>query len=210
MRGPEKQILYRIITIEREYGTGAAEIASKLSAQLGWTLWDRELTEEIARVAHVDPRSVSVCEERVDRGFQRLVKVFWRGSYERRADMEHLPFGPDRLVEVGEQVMRDLAERGKCVIVGRCADYILESWKAFDVFVHAPIEDRVERVRRLYPAWDDRITDHIRRIDECRADYYHHFTNRAWGQASNYALSLDSSRFGVDGCVNIIAKVVES
>src|SRR2546427_7675991 len=107
--------MYRIITVEREYGCGAGEIARQLSSKLGWKLWDRELTAEIARVANVEPSAVSMCEERVDSAFQQLVKVFWRGSYERRAELEHQPFSPDRMVEVGEQVMREIAEQGNCV-----------------------------------------------------------------------------------------------
>ena len=94
--------MYRVITIEREYGCGAGEIAAQLASHLGWKLWDRDLTCEIARVANVDDSAVSMCEERVDSTFQRLVKVFWRGSYERSANLEHQPFGPDRMVEVGE------------------------------------------------------------------------------------------------------------
>src|SRR5205823_2452402 len=121
--------MYRVITIEREYGCGAGEIAAQLASHLGWKLWDRELTAEIARVANVEPSSVSMCEERVDSTFQRLVKVFWRGSYERSANLEHQPFGPDRMVEVGEHVMKDIAERGNCVIVGRGAPYFLPFFK---------------------------------------------------------------------------------
>ena len=115
--------MYRIVTVEREYGCGAGQIARKLATQLGWKLWDQELTAEIARVANVEPSAVSMCEERVDSAFQQLVKVFWRGSYERRAELEHQPFSPDRMVEVGEQVMREIAEQGNCVIVGRGAPY---------------------------------------------------------------------------------------
>src|SRR5438046_16793 len=140
--------MYRVITIEREYGCGAGEIAGQLASRLGWKLWDRELTAEIARVANVEPSSVSMCEERVDSTFQRLVKVFWRGSYERSANLEHQPFGPDRMVEVGEHVMKDIAERGNCVIVGRGAPYFLrERDDAFHVFLYAP---RAEKLRRLH------------------------------------------------------------
>ena len=89
--------MYRIITVEREYGCGAAQIAAQLASHLGWKLWDKELTAEIAREANVDPSAASMCEERVDTTFQRLVKVFWRGSYERSMHLEHQPFGPDRI-----------------------------------------------------------------------------------------------------------------
>src|SRR5689334_6682165 len=132
--------MFRIITVEREYGSGAAEIAKQLAVRLGWKLWDRELTEEIARVANVDSSAVSKCDERVDSRFHRLVRTFWRGSYERKADiaLEH-DFDADRMVAIGEQVMREIAERGDCVIVGRGAPYHLrERSDAFHVFMYAP------------------------------------------------------------------------
>src|SRR6266540_6582936 len=103
--------MFRIITVEREYGCGSAEIAKQLASRLGWKLWDHELAEEIARVAQVDCAAVSRCEDRLDSRFQRLVKVFWRGSYERstRLDLEE-SFDADRMVEIGEQVMREIAD----------------------------------------------------------------------------------------------------
>ena len=135
------ELMFRIITIEREYGCGAAEIAKQLASRLGWKLWDRELTEEIARVAKVDTAAVCKCDERMDGAFQRLVKVFWRGSYERSTnlDFEH-SFDADRMVEIGEEVMREIASRGNCVIVGRGAPYHLrERRDAFHVFMPASL-----------------------------------------------------------------------
>src|SRR6185437_1953071 len=99
--------MFRIISIERGYGCGAGEIAKQLASKLGWKLWDRELTEEIARVAKVDTAAVSRCDERLDSRFQRLVKVFWRGSYERSTNLDfEKSFDADQMVEIGEQVMR--------------------------------------------------------------------------------------------------------
>ena len=139
--------MYRIITVEREYGCGAGQIARQLSSRLGWKLWDQELTREIARVANVDASAVSMCEERVDTTFQRMVKVFWRGSYERSMKLEHEPFDPDRMVEVGEQAMHKIAKEGNCVIVGRGAPYFLrERQDVFHVFLYAP---RAEKLRRI-------------------------------------------------------------
>ena len=75
--------MFRLVTIEREYGCGAAAIAALLAKQLGWKLWDHLLTEEIARLAQVDPSAVMRCDERMDSRLHRLSKAFWRGSYER-------------------------------------------------------------------------------------------------------------------------------
>ena len=77
--------MFRLITIEREYGCGAGSIAAQLSGRLGWKLWDQLLTEEIARLAHVDQSAVRRCDERMDSRLHRLAKSFWRGSYERNS-----------------------------------------------------------------------------------------------------------------------------
>lgn len=100
---------YRIITIEGEYGSGGGEIACELSRQLGWKLWDHALTEEIAKVANVECSTVERCEEHVGGAFQRLVKVFWRGSHERSIPLPGAePFDTDRFVAVGQQAMPDV------------------------------------------------------------------------------------------------------
>ena len=111
--------MYRIITVEREYGSGGGEIACELAKRLGWKVWDHALTQEIAKVANVECSTVERCEERVDGTFQRLVKVFWRGSHERSIPLPGAePFDTDRFVAVGEQVMeksrrgRQLRDRG--------------------------------------------------------------------------------------------------
>jgi cytidylate kinase len=198
--------VYRVITIEREYGSGAAEIARKLAAQLGWKLWDQELTAEIARVAHVDPSTVSVCEERVDSGFQKLVKVFWRGSYERRADLERPPFGPDRMVEVGEQVMRELAERGNCVIVGRGAPYFLrERPDVFHVFLYAP---RSEKLRRIQEAGTSlrEAEDLVDSVDRERILFVKHYFGADWPTRSLYHVMINTSM----GDENVLSTILHT
>ena len=198
--------MFRVITIEREYGCGAASIAGRLASKLGWKLWDRELTAEIARVANVEPSSVSMCEERVDRGFQRLVKVFWRGSYERSANMEHQPFGPDRMVEIGEQVMREIAERGNCVIVGRGAPYFLrEREDAFHVFMYAP---RAEKLRRIQDQGTrlKEAEDLVDSVDRERIEFVKHYFGADWPTRSLYHLMINT----VIGDGNVISTVLHT
>jgi hypothetical protein len=122
-----KILMYRILTIEREFGCGAGDIAEVLAERLGWKLWDQALTKEIAREANVDPSAVATCDERCDSTFHRLAKVFWRGSYERSMPLGSgtEPFDADRFVAIGDQVMNRIAESGECVIVGRGAPYFL-------------------------------------------------------------------------------------
>lgn len=198
--------MFRVITIEREYGCGAAEIARKLASKIGWKVWDRELTAEIARVANVDPSSVSSCEERVDSSFQRLVKVFWRGSYEQKANLEHPPFGPDRMVEVGEQVMREIAERGNCVIVGRGAPYFLrDRADAFHVFLYAP---RAEKLRRIQDQGTrQREAEQLVDTVDCeRIEFVKHYFGADWPTRSLYHLMINT----VVGDENVLATILHA
>jgi len=185
--------MYRIITVEREYGCGAGEIARQLSSKLGWKLWDRELTAEIARVANVDSSAVSMCEERVDSAFQKLVKVFWRGSYERSMHLEHQPFGPDRMVEVGEQVMREIAEQGNCVIVGRGAPYFLrERSDVFHVFLYAPRAEKLRRIQTLGKTLQD-AEDLVDTVDRERTLFIKHYFGADWPTRSLYHMMINTA-----------------
>jgi cytidylate kinase len=143
--------MYRIITVEREYGSGGGEIACELAKRLGWKVWDHALTEEIAKVANVECSTVERCAERVDSTFQRLVKVFLRGSHERSIPLPGAePFDTDRFVSVGQQVMEKVAEAGNCVIVGRGAPYFLrQRADAFHVFLYAPYAEKLTRLLKL-------------------------------------------------------------
>ena len=198
--------MYRVITIEREYGCGAAEIARKLSSKLGWKLWDRDLTAEIARVANVDPSSVSMCEERVDSTFQRLVKVFWRGSYERSANLSHQPFGPDRMVEVGEEVMCNIAEQGNCVIVGRGAPYFLrEREDTFHVFLYAPRAEKLRRIQSLGRNLKD-AEDLVDTVDRERILFVKHYFGADWPTRSLYDVMINTAA----GDENVLSTILHT
>src|SRR6266480_7076995 len=185
--------MFRIITIEREYDCGAADIARQLASQLGWKLWDKELTAEIARAANVDSSAVSMCEERVDSAFQRLVKVFWRGSYERSMHLEHQPFGPDRMVEVGEQVMREIAEQGNCVIVGRGAPYFLrERSDVFHVFLYAPRGEKLRRIQEQGRGLQD-AEDLVDTVDRERMLFIKHYFGADWPTRSLYHMMINTA-----------------
>src|ERR1700679_1199099 len=130
----------RTITVEREYGSGGALIARRLAEELGWKLWDEELTAEIARIAKVDPKAARQCDERVDPLVYRLFKVFARGSYERALPLEGTASSSDTdvMVEGVGKGVGAVASRGNCGIVGRGGPYILRGHPdAFQVGVYA-------------------------------------------------------------------------
>jgi cytidylate kinase len=199
--------MFRIITIEREYGSGAAGIAQQLAAQLGWKLWDQELTNEIARVANVDLSAVSRCDERRDSRFHRLVKVFWRGSYERSTNLDlENSFDADRMVEIGEEVMREIAGRGQCVIVGRGAPYHLrERGDAFHVFLYAP---RAEKLRRIQSQGKSlrEAEELVDTIDRDRVEFVKHYFGADWPTRALYHLMVNTCV----GDANVLATILHT
>ena len=107
--------MFRLVTIEREYGCGGGAIAAQLADRLGWKLWDHLLTEEIARIANVDPSAVMRCDERMDSRLHRLAKSFWRGSYERNsAALGSQVFDTDRMMSMMQETMDRIAQRREC------------------------------------------------------------------------------------------------
>ena len=141
----------KVITVEREYGSGGAIIARQLAAHLGWKHWDEELTAEIARVANVDQKAAKHCDERVDSMLYRLFKVFARGSYERALPVgDSRSFDTDCMFAALEKVVEEVASRGNCVIVGRGSPYFLRNRPdAFHVFVYAPDDEKVRRLKSI-------------------------------------------------------------
>ncbi len=199
--------MFRVITIEREFGSGAAMIARELAQHLGWTLWDEALTEEIAKQAQVDRSAVARCEERMDSTFHRLAKTFWRGSYERSMPMtDAAPFDADRFVAIGQGVMTRIAAAGKCVIVGRGAPYFLrESSDAFHVFLYAP---RVEKIRRLRLIGhsEKEAEDLVDTVDRDRIEFVKHYFGADWPTRSLYHMMINT----VVGDKMVISTILDS
>lgn len=186
--------MYRIITIEREYGCGGGEIACELAKRLGWKLWDHALTEEIAKAANVECEAVERCEERADSTFQRLVRVFLRGSYER--DMvasSNQPFDADCFVTTGQQVMEHAARAGNCVIVGRGAPYFLRGRPdAFHVFLYAPYPEKMRRQKSLGKS-EAEAEALLEQIDRDRITFVKHYFNANWPTRSLYHMMINTA-----------------
>ncbi len=186
--------MYRIITVEREYGSGGGEIACELAKRLGWKVWDHALTEEIAKVANVECSTVERCEERVDGTFQRLVKVFWRGSYERSIPLPGAEaFDTDRFVAVGQQVMEKVAQAGNCVIVGRGAPYFLRlRGDAFHVFLYAPRAEKLSRLLKVGKSVKE-AEELLDTIDRDRMTFVKRYFNADWPTRCLYHLMINTA-----------------
>jgi cytidylate kinase len=185
--------MFRLITIEREYGCGGGKIAAQLAGHLGWKLWDRLLTEEIARIANVHPSAVRRCDERMDSRFYRMAKVFWRGSYERTSALGDQAFDTDRMVSMMQDITGRIAEEGNAVVVGRGAPYFLrERSDAFHVFLYAP---RAEKIRRLQEdgSGETEARDLVEMVDRERIAFVKHYFNADWPTRSLYHLMLNTA-----------------
>jgi cytidylate kinase len=199
----------KIITVEREYGSGGAIIARTLAERLGWKLWDEQLTAEIARVANVDAMAARRCDERVDPFLYRLFKVYARGSYERALAMgESHVFDTDCMVDMLHKVIEDVASRGNCVIVGRGSPYILRNHPdAFHVFVYAPVDEKVRRIQTLGKTQKEAL-QLVQDIDRERAEFIHHYFGKEWPCRSLYNLMINS-KFGDEFVIDSILKNIE-
>ena len=186
--------MFRLITIEREYGCGAAAIAAQLADHLGWKLWDQLLTDEIARLANVDRSAVRRCDERMDSPLHRLARSFWRGSYERNsAALGSQMFDADCMLPMMQEVMNKIAQEGTAVIVGRGAPYLLrENPDAFHVFLYAPRSEKIRRVMAEGHSEDDAV-DQVDSVDRERIAYVKHYFNADWPTRSLYHLMLNTA-----------------
>ncbi len=185
--------MFRLITIEREYGCGGGAIAAQLAAHLGWALWDRKLTEEIARLADVDTSAVRRCDERMDSRFYRLAKTFWRGSHERSAHLTGHAFDTDCMMEMMEEITAKIAKEGNAVVVGRGAPYFLRDQPdAFHVFLYAP---RAEKLRRLIEdgATQAEAEDLVESVDHERIAYVKHYFDAVWPTRSLYHVMINTA-----------------
>jgi cytidylate kinase len=199
--------VYRVITVEREFGSGAAEIAREVANRLGWKLWDHALAEEIAKLAKVDCSAVESREERVDGTFHRLAKVFWRGSYERSMTMAGTEiFDADCMVEIGQQVMEKAAAEGDCVIVGRGAPYFLrERADTFSVFLYAPRVEKIRRIRELGKSASE-AEELVDTVDRDRIEFVKHYFGADWPTRCLYHMMINTAI----GNENVISAILET
>jgi len=183
----------RVITLEREYGSGGADIAEKLAQRLNWKLWNQSLTEEIARRMNCGCEAVEEREEKRDPLYYRLFKSFMRGSQEGIQNAPRLKMvDADCIRVVAEQVVNAAAEEGNCVIVGRgSAYYLSDRLDAFHVFIYAPFEDKVRRLQKTGKSRSEAV--HLAEtVDVDRAAYIKQYFDVNWPERHRFHLMVNS------------------
>ena len=183
----------RVITISREFGSGGRTIGKKAAQKLGIPCYDNELIEQIAAQSGFAPDYI-----------QHTGGVL-------AAALSHRGTGPnnaDSLWKIQYKVITELAQKEPCIIVGRCADYILrDTADCLRVFIHADTEFRSQRILREYGQRELSPEQRLKEKDKRRAAYHRFYTDMKWGRAQNYDITLNSGTLGIDRCVEIIASL---
>lgn len=196
-----------IIAIGRQYGSGGRQVGKRLAAALGIPFYDRALIEEAAKRSGIDPRHFERGDETASNSFLFAMSMGLYGGAQLTAPAEHSV--NDRVFFAQAEVIRHAAENGPCVIVGRCADYILrERGNLLSVFVYADRQDRVQRAVQEYGVAQEGAEEQIQRMDKRRGSYYAYYTGRRWQDIGNYAVTLSTSVFGVDGAARLLERSV--
>lgn len=194
----------KVITISREFGSGGREIGIRLAKRLGIPFYDKELISMAAEDSNIAEEAFRANDEVI-------------GNLE-RIDHDYVevnPFSPiyevpasDQVFMAQSQVIKKLAQKGPCVIIGRCSDLILED--AFHVYICSSMKHRLEYVSKLQPEENPKkLESMIRAFDQKRRDYYQYYTGNEWGNPRNYHLCLNSAKMGIEACVDAVITCLE-
>ncbi len=190
----------RIITISREFGSGGRTIGKEVAAKLGIACYDQELIEKIAEKS-------GFSSEYIKEQGEYAPTASWIGMAFAGRDSTGHSY-QDELWNIQRDIIQELAQKESCVIVGRCADYILrDTADCLTVFIHASMEKRAERIVKVYGESDLSPEKRLRNKDRRRKAYYQFYTDTEWGVAQNYQICLDSGILGIEKCVETIVSL---
>lgn len=193
-----------IITIGRQFGSGGKEIAEKIGKSLQIPVYDKEMLAVAAKDSGICQELFESHDENPTNSFlYSLVMDTYSMGYSPNAYMD-MPIN-HKVFLAQFDAIKKLANKGPCVLVGRCADYALDSYdNCLSVFIHANLDVRIRRIARMYDLTDAKAKDMILKTDKKRATYYNYYTNKKWGAAESYELCLDSSKLGIEGTTEAI------
>lgn len=201
----EKKI---IVTIGRQFGSGGRIIGKKLAEQLGIAYYDKELI-------NLASKESGICGEFFERADEKtsgsLLKALAMGFSMNNAIFQSNDYlSNESLFQIQSDVIRKVAARESCVLVGRCADYILREEKnCMNLFISASLEDRICRASEYNHVQEKDAEEFLRKADKSRASYYNYYTDKLWGAAESYDLCINSSCYGIDKTVGFIKAFIE-
>lgn len=192
----------KIITISREFGSGGRTVGKLVAKQLGIACYDEYLIEELSAKSGFTKEYVAEKSEYASHGGW-FANAFNERSIDGYSNQDTLWF-------IQRKIILELAEKGPCVIVGRCADAILKDYDCLRVFIHADLEKRAKRIVEQYGERDETPMKRLKDKDKRRAAYYQFYTDMDWGDLHNYHITLDSGALGIEKCAEIITELVKA
>lgn len=197
----------KIITIEREFASGGREVGKKVAEKLGIPFYNREILEMAAERCGVSPERLENAEEVAPKSFLYSLML---SSNPTRSIEENLPLS-DKIYIIESQIIREVAEKSSCVIVGRCANYILsESQDLFSAFIYSGKQDRIKRAVEDYGVEEKKALSILKKFDKKRETFYSINTGGNWYDKENYDICLNSGKLGIDFCAQLIIEAVEN
>lgn len=197
----------KVITISRQFGSGGRTIGKEVAERLGIPYYDKELVDAVAKESGFSHEFIEEIGEYASVTSSFLFNIAVSSHPMGLVDSMSVS---DKLYVCQTNVIRDLADKGPCVIVGRCADYILKDrLDTLHIFIHSDLEHRKARIVERYGETAQTPEKRLKDKDSKRKVYYKHYTNRNWGDADNYDICLDSGALGVEKCVDVICDVAE-
>ncbi len=187
---------HKVITISRDYGSGGRIIGKRLAEELNIHFYDNEIIDMAAKELGLDTKAIYDVVEKKSSSFM----------YTLSTTHFELPLN-DQVYSAQSKVIRHLASKGPCIIVSGCADYILQEYNnVYSIFIHATIESRMQRVKAEYDEEHDDLRKYVKKKDKNRKKYYNYYTDRKWGVADNYHVTIDSD-IGIDVTVDMIKRL---
>ena len=192
---------FKIITISREFGSGGRFIGEQIAQKCGIEFYDKKIIEHVAKELGISEQIVANQGEYAPAG-----SIFSYAFVGR--DITGVSLS-DQIFNIQQKLIKDIAQKEPCVIVGRCADYILSDRDdVLNVFIHGDMPEKIQRISRLYHVSEQEAVKMMADTDKRRMTNYNFYTDQKWGKAANYTLCLNSSQLGYDKCESIIIECV--
>lgn len=200
----------KIITISRQFACGGREIGKLVADKLGIDFYDKELLAIVAKKSGYAVEFLEEAGEFVNASLLFNVATGSMMGHRQFIQNGDMPIA-DKVYVAQHNIIKELAEKGPCVIIGRGADYILKDRDdCFNVFIHADMDFRKEHAMKMHNMAEKNIEKEILKRDKKRANHYNHYSDGVWGDAKNYHISLNSSSIGLEKCADIICDLVKS
>lgn len=200
----------KIITIARQFGSGGREIGEKLSERLGIKYYDKELISIAAKESGVNPEVFENIDERATNSLLYSLSMGLYSFGNNFPSMNEMPIN-DKLYLLQHKIIKQVADEGPCVIVGRCADYVLKDRKdVVNIFIYADLDFRIKRAVEIKDVKPSKAEQVVLKTDKTRANYYNFYSGKKWGLPENYDLCINRSALSADKAVDVIECYLKS